>query len=53
MELIFKNQAQTEELVALIIKRTADFHRDLTPGQKEMLVKKLEQMKHHKPGRNY
>jgi len=47
--LIFKNKAQMEELINLMVERLAEFHQTLTPEQREKLVRKLENFKrwHH------
>ena len=40
--LILQNQARSEEIIRLIVQRTADFHKSLTTEQKAKLIKKIE-----------
>ena len=48
-KLVADKRAQMDELIDLMIVRLADFHRTLSPEQKEKLVAKLESFKkwHH------
>jgi Spy/CpxP family protein refolding chaperone len=47
---IAEHRAQMDEVVDLIVDRMAEFHRTLTPEQKEKLVAKIEAFKkwHHR-----
>ena len=48
--LIAEHRAQMDEIVDLIVVRLAEFHKTLTPEQKEKLIAKLETFKkwHHR-----
>ena len=47
---IAEHRAQMDEVVDLVVDRLAEFHRTLTPAQKEKLVAKIETFKkwHHR-----
>ncbi len=50
MAVIAEHRAQMDEIVDLIVDRLAEFHKTLTPEQKEKLVSKIETFKkwHHR-----
>jgi Spy/CpxP family protein refolding chaperone len=47
---IAEHRAQMDEIVDLIVDRLAEFHKTLTPEQKEKLISKIETFKkwHHR-----
>jgi Spy/CpxP family protein refolding chaperone len=47
---IAERRAQMDEIVDLIVVRLAEFHKTLTPEQKEKLIAKIETFKkwHHR-----
>jgi len=47
---IAEHRAQMDEIVDLVVLRMAEFHRTLTPAQKEKLISKIETFKkwHHR-----
>ncbi len=49
-EVIAERRAQMDEIVDLIVVRLAEFHKTLTPEQKEKLIAKIETFKkwHHR-----
>jgi protein CpxP len=45
--LIAEHRAQMDEIIDLIVVRLAEFHRTLSPEQKEKLIAKIETFKNH------